>query len=106
MLLGLLRQVAAVLAKELAGPQAAEVAEQPGRALFPKRVHDLSVLDPDAPDSLDIAFVRMAAARNKAAWQEADVDTAVATLATHVTDEVGRAVLLERTIIERLKALG
>jgi hypothetical protein len=106
MLLRLLRQVSAVIAKELAGPHAAEMAAQPGRILFPKRVHDLGGLEPDAPDSLDVAFVRMAAGRNAAALKEVPVDTAVATLATHVTDEIGRAVLLERSIVELLKALG
>ena len=31
---------------------------------------------------------------------------AVATLAAHVTEQIGTAVLLERTIVERLKAGG
>ena len=103
MVLSVLRQFAAVIARELAEQYAEEVEAQPGRLFFPKHVHELSGLEPEAPDGLSLEHIRIAVARNEAAWQDATVDTAVTTLAVHVSRQIGRAALLERQILEKLK---
>jgi hypothetical protein len=102
-LLSMLRQFAAVIARELGEKYADEVEAQPGRLLFPKHVHELTSLEPDAPDGLSREHIELAVARNEAARREATVDTAVETLAVHVSQQIGRAALLERQILEKLK---
>ena len=103
MLLRTLRQFAAVIAQELAERYAAELAAQPGRLFFPKNVHELGDLEPEAPDGLSMAYVRIAIAKNKALAAAAEVDSAVTMLAFHVTQQISRAVVLERRLLERLK---
>jgi len=103
MLLQMLRQFAAIVAQELVERYAAELAAQPGRLFFPKNVHELGDLEPEAPDGLSTAYVRMAIAKNKTVATAADVDSAVTMLAFHVATQISRAVLLERRLLERLK---
>ena len=102
MLLRLLRQAAAVLRRELGTQYRDELVAQPGRLLFPKRIHELGSIEPDAPDGLSLDHIRLAVARNAAA--EEGEGSAVAALADHVTREIGEAVLLERRILARLTA--
>ena len=101
--LRVLRQFAAIVCRELASDHAEEVGTQPGRLFFPKRVHDLGDRGIEAPDGLSIEYVRLAVVRNEAVWKDAAVDSGVATLATHISQQIGQSVLLERRIVERLK---
>ena len=103
MLLRVLRQFAAVISRELSEQYSEDVATQPGRLLFPKHVHELDSGQQDAPDSLDIEYIRLAVARNETAWRDATVDTAVMTLGAQVSQQIGCAVFLERVILERLE---
>ncbi len=107
MLLRMLRQFSAIVTQELAERYAAELAAQPGRLFFPKNVHELGDLEPEAPDGLSIAYVRMAIAKNKTliagGAAAAEVDSAVTMLGFHVAQQISRAVLLERRLLERLK---
>jgi hypothetical protein len=103
MMLRLLRQFAAVICKELDDRYSAEVEAQPGRLLFPKRVHDLGSLEPATPDGLSLAYIRLAAAKNEVAWNDTKVEGAVPTLAFHVSQQIGRAALLERRLVEKLR---
>jgi len=103
MLLSLLRQFSAVIAREIGEKYSREVEAQPGRLFFPKRVHELRDLEPDSPDGLSLEFIRLAVAKNEAASREATVDTAVATLAVNIVRQIGRAALLERQILAKLE---
>lgn len=103
MLLRVLRQFAAVLCKELDSQYFEEVASQPGRLFFPKRVHELESPELEAPDGLSVEYIRLAVAKNEAMWRGTTVDSAVTTLAAHISQQIGRAMLLERHLVERLK---
>src|SRR5437764_9748701 len=102
MLLPLLRQFAAIVARELAEHHAEDAAAQPGRLFFPKRVHQLAGREPDAPDGLSLEYLRLAVTRNTASGGNAAADTAVAALAARVSHEIGRAAVLERQLLDRL----
>jgi hypothetical protein len=104
MLLRLLRQFAAVICKELDGQYFDEVRLQPGRLFFPKRVHELASLEGEAPNGLTLEYIRLAVAKNEAVWKGTPVDTAVTTLAAQVSQQICRAALIERQLIERLKS--
>jgi len=103
MLLRVLRQFAAVSDKELDSQYCGKVESQPGRLFFPKHVHELESVEPDAPDGLSVDYLRIAVARNESVWKGRIVDSAVTTLAAHISQQISRAVLLERHLVERLK---
>ena len=103
MALRMLRQFAAVVAKELAEQYSAELAVQPGRLFFPKRVHELDEREGEAPDGLSLAYIRLAAAKNGARAATAEIDGAVNMLAFHISRQICRAAVLERRLLEKLK---
>jgi hypothetical protein len=104
-MLRLLRQISAVVAKELTAHYPVETGAQPGRIFFPKHVHELGPLEGEAPNGLSIEYVRLALAKNRRLSNSLSVDAPVTTLAVHVSEQIGQAVLLERRLLERLQQL-
>ncbi|MGH9612356.1 MAG: hypothetical protein ACRD4P_04680 [Bryobacteraceae bacterium] len=101
-MLQVLRQVAALIAEELRLRHREAVRLQPGRLFCPKLVHELESLEADAPDGLSPAYLELAVARNAAAWQDINSDSTVTILARQISQQLGRAALLERQLLEQL----
>ena len=77
-------------------------ATQPGRLFFPKRIHELSPVDGDAPDGLSAGYLALAARLNGAATPAGTQDLLAVLLRT-VEAQITRARITEGCLIEAME---
>lgn len=74
---------------------------QPGRLFFPKRTHELSPVDGEAPDGLSPAYVELAARLNRPDVSDGTPDL-LGVLLRAVEAEITRARIVEGRLIEAM----
>lgn len=100
-LLRCLRDVAALVSTDLVRNREADIKQQPGLVLFPKRIHELQSDESDSPDGLSLEYFGLAVRKNQVIWSKPG-ETASASLAADICREVSHAALLERLIVSRM----
>jgi hypothetical protein len=75
---------------------------QPGRRFFPKRTHELSPVDGDAPDGLGASYMALAARLNSHMAPGGTQDLLAVLLHT-VEAEITRARILEARLIDAME---
>jgi hypothetical protein len=96
-----IRAVARELSHRLNDRYEGALRAQPGRVLFPKRMHQLSSVDGEAPDGLSIDYVALALQLNNAA-KPAGTQDLLDVLLRAVQAKIGCARLLEARLIEAM----
>jgi hypothetical protein len=75
---------------------------QPGRLFFPKRTHELTPVEGDAPDGLSADYIALAARLNGRTTTQRDPDLLAVLLRT-VEAEITRARVTEARLIEAME---
>jgi hypothetical protein len=97
-----IRALAHELATRLSEAHERTLRSQPGRIFFPKRIHELNLVDGEAPDGLSPDYLALAARLNGAMVPTGRQDLVDVFLHT-VEVEITRARLLEARLIEALE---
>ena len=96
-----IRALSRELASRLNNAEAGVLQAHPGRLFFPKRTHELSLVDGDAPDGLSADYLALAARLNNSSGR-VDIPDVLAVFRRTVEAEITRARIVEARLIEAM----
>ena len=97
-----IRALSRHLAERAGDADGSVLQRQPGRLFFPKRTHELSRVEGDAPDGLSTDYLALAARLNRRTTVTGTADLLAVLLHT-VEAEITRARLTEAYLIEAME---